>query len=215
MHGTAICPVTVFPTAIALLIFTDILSTVSAEWGTAVCTEQQTREQCHFPLLGRTWPPLPQSLNLLPNLLLYQRRVSILKNHLLILRGRQPLLELIRLGVGFEVDRVAQIFLIFQNVGNRAVRPVIRCFRVVVPLFPCPAECQRTRCGDFFLGQDICYPNRPQPLCGQIKHQLDYPGCLRIGNKLATFALNIAIRRVAAYPLPGHTFHSLDRPLLL
>ena len=94
--------------------------------GAAVGTEHKTGVLVLFFHLGQTALVLPHSLYHVPDLPRNEGGMGILKDHAFLSWMLDPPFVLVGLRTVLHVDGVAQINFVFQQVGNGAVRPVIR-----------------------------------------------------------------------------------------
>ena len=94
--------------------------------GAAVGTEHKTGVLVLFFHLAQTALVLPHSLYHVPDLPRNEGGMGILKDHAFLSWMLDPPFVLVGLRTVLHVDGVAQINFVFQQVGNGAVRPVIR-----------------------------------------------------------------------------------------
>ena len=94
--------------------------------GAAVGTEHKTGVLALFFHLGQTALVLPHSLYHVPDLPRNEGGMGILKDHAFLSWMLDPPFVLVGLRTVLHVDGAAQINFVFQQVGNGAVRPVIR-----------------------------------------------------------------------------------------
>ena len=98
--------------------------------GSAVRTHYQSGILVLFIHLSPAPFILPYPLNDIPYLLRHQRRVGSLKHQAFLFGMFNMTLVFVGLRAVLHIDRVAQIQLVFQHIGDGAVAPVIGLFHV-------------------------------------------------------------------------------------
>ena len=141
MGGLAGTTVALVVGAVEILDFRVALIEVEVQIAAAVCADKQAGEHIVFSVAGTAFAHLSA-------LLLYLFKhgtfnngfVNILKHYPIFRVVMNPLLVLVGLGVGFEVQNIPAILLLIQKMGNRGAIPLGSgpCFALSGT--PCPPD---------------------------------------------------------------------------
>jgi len=117
---------------------------------------------------------LANLLHLVKDLLLDDRRVGVVENHLFFNRRFPLLLVPDGIGVGLEIDCASRVFPPFQNVNNRVGVPMVRISGFRAGCLDALALFVGGRIKYLFLLQELCDLHRASPFHAQLENALDY-----------------------------------------
>lgn len=136
----------------------------------AVGTVDHAREQTTFARFRSAVTLLPDLLHLVKDLLLNDRRVSIVENRLFF-NGRFPLLLVPdRIGVGLEIDGASRVFPPFQNMNNGIGVPMVRISGFRAGCLDALALLVGGGVKYLFLLQELCNLHRASPFHAQLEN---------------------------------------------
>ena len=125
MGGLAGATVALVVGAVEILDFRVALIEVKVQIAAAVCADKQAGEHIVFSVAGTAFAHLSTLLlYLLKHGTFNNGFVNILEHHPIFWVVMNPLLVLVGLGVGFEVQNITTILLLVQKMGNRGAIPL-------------------------------------------------------------------------------------------
>lgn len=125
MGGLAGATVTLVVGAVEILDFRVALIEVEMQIAAAVCADKQAREHIVYSVAGTAFAHFSAFLlYLFKHGTLNNWLVNILEHYPIFRVVMNPLLILVGLGVGFEVQNITTILLLVQKMGNRGAIPL-------------------------------------------------------------------------------------------
>ena len=176
-----------------------------------VGAEQQAGEQANLAVAVGPLTLFAKLLHSLPGGLINDGLVSMLKNHHFFFWIEYAGLDLVGHLLRLEVDGMPQVLPPFQNVRHGVARPFAGVVRVVAAGAAGAPVLHRPRRGDVLLGQHPGNLGGAVPGKAQTEYLL-YNRCgLRVNDKLAVLAFQIAIDRLAGDGFSAHAFSPENR----
>jgi len=134
----------------------------------------------------------------------------VLENRLFLNGVVYAVLHLVGRFFRLEVHKTACVFPVFQQMNNGIGRPLTFIAGVVAAYAACALVFQRSRRGDFLLGQHTGYLGRTVPGKAKLVNLLDYRGGFLVNDEIFVLVHEVAVHGLAGNRLTAHAFCFLN-----